>query len=138
MRDFVNEYKVNPFIRETALGLTRALPQKDFAGEVRVLFSYVQDHIRYVRDINGVETVQSPVKTLEYGAGDCDDKALLLATMLESLGHETRFYAVGFRPKSISHVLLQCKIFDEWVALETTEPVAFGWSPPNVAEKRFA
>ena len=138
MRAYVEEYKIHPAVRELALKLTRNLPQKDFDGEARVLFDYVQNSIRYVRDINGVETVQTPLKTLEYGAGDCDDKASLLAALLESLGHETRFYAVGFRPANVSHVLLQCKIHGQWVALETTEPVAYGWTPPNVQESRYA
>lgn len=138
MRDFVEQYKVAPLVRETALHLTRNLPQKDFAGEMRVLFNFVQNHIRYVKDIHDIETVQTPVKTLEYNAGDCDDKATLLAALLQSLGHETRFYAVGFSPGNIAHVLIECNINGQWIALETTEPVALGWTPPNVMEKRYA
>jgi len=139
MRRYVIDYKIHPAVRELALKLTRHLPQKDFDGEIAALFDYVQNSIRYVRDINGVETVQTPIKTLEYGAGDCDDKALLLAAMLESLGHETRFYAVGFRPSTISHVLLECKLINgKWLALETTEPVRLGWTPPGVMEFRHA
>lgn len=137
MRGFVDQYKISPIIRELALSLTRHLPQKDFGGEINSLFSYVQNSIRYVRDINGVETVQTPVKTLEYGQGDCDDKAVLLGTMLESLGHPVRFYAVGFQKGNISHVLLECNLNGQWIALETTEPVPFGWRPPFVAEHKF-
>jgi len=134
MRGFVAQYKTNPTIRELALSLTRNLPQKDFAGEINALFLYVQNSIRYVRDVNGIETVQTPIKTLEYGQGDCDDKSVLLATLLESLGHPTRFFAVGFRKGRISHVLLECDLNGQWIALETTEPVPFGWRPPFVAE----
>jgi transglutaminase-like putative cysteine protease len=134
MRHFVDQYKIHPAIRETALKLTRNLPQKDFAGELDALFSFVKNSVRYVRDINGVETIQTPLKTLEYAQGDCDDKATLLAALLESLGHPTRFYAVGFQKNNISHVLLECNLHGEWIALETTEPVPFGWTPPYVAE----
>jgi len=138
MRKFVNEYKINIIVRELALSLIKNLNQKDFKAELNALFNYVQNSIRYTLDINGVETIQTPVKTLEYGQGDCDDKAVLLATLLESIGHRTRFYAVGFQPKNISHVLLECNINGEWIALETTEPVPMGWTPPNVTTKRYA
>ena len=132
MRRFVNEYKTNVIIRETALKIVERLPQKDFKGEINALFYFVQNRIRYVRDVNGVETVQSPLKTLEYSQGDCDDKSVLLATMLESLGHPTRFHAMGFRPRHISHVLLEVKLKNKWIALDTTEPNGIGWSPPGV------
>lgn len=102
-------------------------------GEVRALFDFVQNNIRYVRDVNGVETIQTPLKTLEYGAGDCDDKSTLLAAMLESLGHETRFHAMGFRPGNVEHVLLEVNIPGKgWVPLETTEPVKMGWIPRGI------
>lgn len=137
MNQAVDQYKTHPQIRELALSLTRGLAQKDYAGETKRLFDYVQKRIRYVRDINGVETLQTPPKTLEYGAGDCDDKAMLLATLLQSLGHDTRFKAMGMRPGSLSHVSVETKLGDRWVNLETTEPVALGWAPPYIAEQMY-
>jgi transglutaminase-like putative cysteine protease len=137
MRAFVDQYKTAPQVRELALSLTRNLPQKAYSQEAEVISEFVKNRIRYVRDINGVETVQTPVKTLEYGAGDCDDKSTLLAAMLESLGFETRFHAMGFRLGDISHVLLECRIGDKWIALETTEPVAMGWLPKNIRESMY-
>jgi transglutaminase-like putative cysteine protease len=137
MRKWVFDYKINPIIREVALNQVRYLPQKDFYGEAKVMHNFVQNHIRYVRDIADTEVIQTPLKTLEYGQGDCDDKATLLAALLESIGHLTRFHAVGFRPGKISHVLLEDNINDQWIPLETTEPVAMGWLPPNIRESRF-
>ncbi len=132
MRGFVSRYKTDPRIRELALSLTRNLPQKDFQGEINVLYSFVQNHIRYIKDIDGVETVQSPIKTLEYGQGDCDDKAVLLATLLASAGHKTQFKAIGFSPGKLSHVIVEVQDGPAWVALETTMPVQLGWHPKNV------
>lgn len=124
-------------IREVALEQVRYLPQKDFYGEAKAMHNFVQNHIRYVRDIADTEVIQTPLKTLEYGQGDCDDKATLLAAMLESIGHITRFHAVGFQTGKISHVLLEDNINGQWVPLETTEPVAMGWLPPNIRESRY-
>lgn len=132
MRRFVEQYKTSPQVRELALSLIRDLPQKDFRGEADRLFTFVKDRIRYVKDIHDVETVQTPVKTLELGAGDCDDKATLLAALLESIGHETRFHAMGFEKGTVSHVLLETRINGRWIAMDTTEPVNLGWLPPHI------
>jgi len=132
MRQFVEQYKTHPVIFRLSRELTAHLPQKDFTNEIKALYNYVRDSIRYVRDINGVETIQTPVKTLEFGTGDCDDKATLLAALLESIGAETRFNAMGFRKNHISHVSLQVKNGGKWVNLETTEPVDMGWLPPGI------
>lgn len=137
MNQAVDQYKTHPQIRELALQLTRGLQQKDYAGEAQRLFDYVQKRIRYVRDINGVETLQTPLKTLEYGAGDCDDKAILLSTLLQAIGHESRFIAIGTKPGTLSHVAVEDRINGNWVNLETTEPVGFGWAPPYIAERMY-
>jgi transglutaminase-like putative cysteine protease len=108
-------------VRETALSLTNGVRQKDWVGEVNSLFRWVRDHIRYVRDINGVETLQTPVVTMEVAAGDCDDKSTLLATLLESIGHPTRFVAAGYQaPGRYSHVYVETKLGSRWVPLDAT------------------
>ncbi len=55
-----------------------------------------------------------------------------LLLLLESIGHPTRFVAVGFRPHNYSHVYLETKIGNTWLGLETTEPVEVGWQPKGV------
>ncbi len=132
MEAYVREYKKDEEIRGMALELTMHLPQKDFAGEVREIFSFVQSQVRYVYDIADVETLQTPPVTLHTRAGDCDDKSTLLAAMLESIGHKTRFVACGFSPGQIEHVYVETKIGERWVALDATEPNAMGWQPPYV------
>lgn len=135
MRSLVREYKIKLPIRELALKLVAPLKQKNFVGEVKAIHKFVRDEIRYVRDIVGVETIQTPVKTLDYAQGDCDDKATLAASLLEAIGHPTRFTAVGFKPGQFSHVLVETKVGRDWVAVETTEPVPLGWRPPGIKNK---
>ncbi len=132
MRQLARAGKKTLPVRLAALSLTNNRKQKDWAAEVRALHAFVRDRIRYVRDVRGVETLQTPEITLQLKAGDCDDKSVLLAAMLESIGHPTRFCAVGFRPDHFSHVLVETKIRDKWLPLETTEPVEAGWEPRNV------
>jgi len=129
MSRLVRDGKKNLAVRQRAMYLTRSCQQKDYACEVRSLHAFVRDEIRYVNDVRDVETVASPEKTLEFNAGDCDDKATLLAAMLESIGHPTRFIAIGFEPQVFEHVYVETKIGASWIALETTEPVEAGWNP---------
>jgi transglutaminase-like putative cysteine protease len=133
MRALALRYMTNLEIRHQAASLVGGLQQKDFSGEVKSLHAFVRDHIRYLRDIDGVETVQTPDKTLSLGYGDCDDKALLLATMLKSIGHPARFIAIGTgAPGKFSHVFVDTLVGRQWIPLETTEPVPAGWSPPKI------
>lgn len=124
--------KVDTGVNTLAKQLTQHLRGKDYAGEVRVLQHFVRDRIRYVRDARDVETVQTPQRTLEVGSGDCDDKATLLAALLETIGHRTRFLAMGFDGESYSHVIVETKLARTWLPLETILPGKEpGWSPAN-------
>lgn len=105
------------------------VPQKSWLAEVRAIQEFVRDQIRYTRDVRDVETLATPDKTLEFLQGDCDDKSVLVASMLESVGHPTRFVAIGRDPNTFEHVLVETKIGGKWVTVETTEPVQVGWYP---------
>lgn len=131
MRALVRAGKRTLKVRQTAVSLIGDLSQKDFSGEIKRIHAFVRDKIRYVKDIRGVETLHTPEKILEFGQGDCDDKSVLVASLLESVGHPTRFVAMGFRNGNFCHVYVETKIGTKWVGVETTEPVLFGWSPPN-------
>lgn len=133
MTRLVHQGKKAPRVRQKALDLVRYLPQKDWTGQIHAVWDFVKNHIRYVRDIRGVETIHIADEILRQGQGDCDDKAILLASMLESIGHPTRFVAVGFQPGKFKHVFVETKIGPRWLALETTEAVRMGWRPPNIA-----
>lgn len=135
MRQLAREGKKSPIIRQLALSLVRGNHQKDWVGEVKNLHAFVRDKIRYVKDIEGVETVALPEITLQLEQGDCDDKSVLLASLLGSIGHPTRFVAIGFKPRQFSHVFVETKIGDKWIPLETTEPVSIGWTPKGVVER---
>jgi hypothetical protein len=115
------------------LELTGGLEAYDRAGEVRELHRFVRDSIRYVGDVYGMETVQTPQATLEVGAGDCDDKSALLASLLLSIGHPVRYVLARTKPQdptSFSHVYVETPIRGRWVPLETIVPgKPMGWAP---------
>jgi transglutaminase-like putative cysteine protease len=143
MRDFVREAIKDPnqLIRQKALDLVGNLPARKWFAEIDALHKFVRDQIRYVRDPDEHELVQTPQATLEIGQGDCDDKSTLLAALLKSIGHPARFIAVGFDGDQLSHVLVQTKVDStgddkqDWLSLETIIDKPAGWFPPGVTTR---
>jgi len=129
MSQIVKTYKKAPAIRALAADIVAHLPGKSFRRECAEILRYVQTNIRYLKDVRGVETLQSPIQTLKIGQGDCDDMSTLIASLLEAIGHPTRFIAVGKVEGHFCHVYVETKIGDKWVALDGTEPQTLGWAP---------
>ena len=126
-------------VREAAIGAVRraGVPAHDHRGELFALFRFVRDGIRFTRDIDGVETLQSPRYTLEVGAGDCDDRATLLAALARSIGLpvELRFRVAAANPGApgrFSHVYVTALVGGKLIALDPTYPNNQpGFEPPN-------
>lgn len=136
MAGLIKRGKTHPAIRNKAASLVQQLKQKDYYGEICTLFDFVQNNIRYVRDVDGVETVHFPEQILAQEWGDCDDKVILLGSLLQSIGHPIRLVAVGFQPHNFSHVFLDTSFGrGRWLPLDPTEPHNPGWYPPGILEK---
>jgi transglutaminase-like putative cysteine protease len=132
MRELAMAGSFQDRIRNLAVKLTNNLDQKDFRGEACACLAFVRDRIRYVRDIRDVETVHFPTTLLDAGAGDCDDKSILLAALLNSIGHRVRFIAIAFEPDEYCHVWVQDYIDGlGWLDLEPTEPIGCGERIPG-------
>lgn len=131
MRRMVNACKTDFTIRQAATSTVFLTPEKDELAEIRAIFEFVRDRIRYVKDIYGVETLSTPDKTLEGMIGDCDDQTTLLAAMLEAIGYPTRFVIAGYSGSDFEHVYLQVWVQGHWIGLDPTEQHPMGWEPPD-------
>ncbi len=130
MARLVKQYKVDPGINLLALQLTKGLRSYDHVGEIRALQRFVRDSIRYVMDVEGVETLRTPPVTLEVQAGDCDDKSVLLCTLAATIGYPVLFIAVGFDGETFSHVMAAVKLGTRIIPCETIMPgYDIGWFP---------
>lgn len=143
MRALVWLGKTNLELRDLANRLTLAVPAKDWAAEIAVIFNWVRerDNVRYTLDTFDIEVLQRADVTLALGYGDCDDMAILLATLLELAGHKCCFCALGFGAiGEYSHVIVICSGAGEsdWIALDPTEQNPPGWFPPGVTCKMVA
>lgn len=121
--------------REIVFHLPNNNNKKAFAGEVKAVFDFVKNNIRYTRDIQNIETLQSPEWTLHYMQGDCDDFAILIASLLLCLDHQVQFVAIALPEQSggkFCHVFTETLIGRQWVALDATVPdKPMGYVHPN-------
>jgi len=127
--------RANPAVIETARSIARGVPAKDWFGQIEAVYNFVRSNIVYVMDPVDVEALSTPVELLRIRAGDCDDMAVLLASLLTAIGHPTRFVAIGFSEGDLSHVYVETKIGERWIALDPTEPLPAGqlaWSADEV------
>lgn len=93
----------DPRVRDVARAiiLESNTDSHDFSGEARAIGSWVQKNIHYLRDVSGEELIIDPLTLLDQSsrgeaAADCDDQALLSATLLISIGAQPYFCAVRY------------------------------------------
>jgi transglutaminase-like putative cysteine protease len=119
-------------IRELALAIVGTVAERDEFGEVKAILCFVQNRIRYVRDILNVETLQPPTDTLRLGQGDCDDKSILFASLVNAVGYPVKFIAMGETASHFSHVFCAVLIKGKWVGAETIFPWPLGKIPKKI------
>ncbi|MGH8628383.1 MAG: transglutaminase-like domain-containing protein, partial [Gammaproteobacteria bacterium] len=130
-------------VRQTAIDilLRRAVRPKDYLGEIKSLFEWVQQNVRYTKDTFRVEVLHSAKRMLELRAGDCDDMAILLGAMLEAIGHPVRLALTGpdpLRQDLFSHIYLEVFHKGRWIPLDATMPYPMGWAPRTLVKKIIA
>lgn len=126
----VRSFRVRQFTLQAVRGVERGMT------EVDAVFHTIRNEIEFRGEY--AEYLQSPEATINLGAGDCDDQAVLAAAMLNSLGFETRFKTVALfdSPQEFSHVYLEVrdKQTGEWTPMDTTVAEAYpGWEPDGIA-----
>lgn len=132
MRELVKRYRTNMDVRRAATNILFLTPERNALHRASAIFEWVRDSIRYIGDVLDVETLHTPDRVLAARLGDCDDKATLLAAMLESVGYPTRFVVAGYQdPATFEHVYLQVQVDGQWLSADATEDHALGWTPPG-------
>jgi len=126
----VRSYLVRQKTLEAARGTERGL------HEIDAVFEWIKLNIEFRGEYG--ETLQSPEATLNLGAGDCDDQAVLESAMLNSLGYQTRFRTVALNhsPHELSHVFVEVldKQTRQWIPVDPTVERSYpGWQPDDVA-----
>lgn len=97
LRTVVDQARAETEIRELARDIVfrqSNLPERAPFAHALALARWVQTHITYVNELP--EVFQTPLATLDTRYGDCDDQAVLLASLLESIGIPAYLFSVGW------------------------------------------
>ena len=139
----VEENTGDPLLMEWAALFLRAynVPERDPRALARAIQRYSQQHIKFMRE--RPERFVKPTRTIKWGFGDCDDKSILIATILRSFRVPVRLAFIRFevrkpngRSKKISHVYPEVFLDGRWEALESVHPWELGDSPQQRARAK--
>jgi len=122
---------------------------RDYRQQATRILEWVKKHIEYVPDPitaadkdgvpQGMELVQAPLRTIQRGAGDCDDQATLIAALGMVLGIPAEFATIKAdprRPNDFSHVYPRLLIGGEWTGVDSTVAKSvLGWEPDKHWQK---
>lgn len=138
-----------PGVRETAESILAEIPQKNWREEMRAIYNYVRDNIRYTQDIDGVETIKTPqlmiaeIRNRGMSYGDCDDHTVLLGALLKNAGYSVRLAimrSLWNKAGGYNHIYLQAGVpmTNQWVALDATaKQKPFGWQPEFLEQRLY-
>lgn len=106
-------------VKRVAAELVKGKRTRD--EKLRALFEFVSDDIRYVNYVSGEWWLPNrPQQLLARREGDCDDKALLLITLLRAVGIEAEEVMVQTRLTGMRRVLqakgVAAPLFDHGIA----------------------
>lgn len=129
MRDLVQRGVAHPLVRQTAVNIARTVPPGDLNAIGRAIRRWLQEHVHFVYDPMNVEHVTAPDILLSecevryFTTGDCDDIAVLGATLAGAVGVQSRFVVLGFGPDPeapMGHIYTE--VFDgaQWTDLDIT------------------
>ena len=127
---FSTEYITKPYLLDVAKELDKDAQQLGYTGYkmVEYLVAFVQQNIIYTTDPynDGWDYPKFPIETLYEKKGDCEDSAILLATLLKVFGFDAKLVnlpghmAVAFACKNCdSYYPFNGK---EYAYIETTKP----------------
>lgn len=135
--------KMMELIREgTKTKMFRSLARSKFT--LKDMFRYAQRGIRYEKDPKDAEMLRRADYTVVFGKGDCDDKTIVLATMIKSKYPKAKInIVVGACRKGsndFSHVWLEVYLpkLKRYVPMDATPLWSkIGWQPECSRIKKY-
>jgi hypothetical protein len=126
----IKDSRYVPEVRYSIEDLFTNIPEKDYMSEIKRLYEYVRDNMRYTRDISNIEYVKTPyrhIKDIEERGltfGDCDDHTVLLGALLFNAGYTIRIVITKNTPNATGfhHIYLHVNIpmTSGWICLDAT------------------
>jgi len=135
----VEKYTGDPILMEWAARFLRGykVPERNERAFARAIQLYAQQHVLFFRE--RPERFVRAARTIDWGIGDCDDKSILIATILRSFRIPVRLAFIRFKSqsgKNISHVYPEAYLDGRWEALESVHHWELGDSPYTRAMRK--
>lgn len=144
----------DPNMTKLAMQITAHCPERDGMCEGKAIYKYVKKHMRYTGDVSpilrsngkveGIDRYATPQRSLEFGAGDCDDQVAVVGTLASSIGLLTRLRVTAQSgEEDYSHIypIIGLDKFNPtyFVAVDTTLPGTrkFGVEYPSARQMDF-
>jgi transglutaminase-like putative cysteine protease len=138
----------NPQILAIARQVTRACAGRDANCELRSIYKFVVENVRYTGDVNSVDTFSAPLRTLQMGGEDCDGHAVLNAALAIANGFKAKVRITSNRGISWDHIYCMVGLpkgrSDKWIPLDTTlarsraDVSRYGIEPPRAKFQDFS
>jgi transglutaminase-like putative cysteine protease len=109
---------------------------RDPEALARAIQDYSVKYIKFFRE--RPERFQSPMRTIVWGLGDCDDKTILIASALRTFRIPTRLVILRMKidGRNVGHVYPEAEIAGKWVPLESVRAYPWGHDPSAIAKRR--
>lgn len=132
IKRLIQKFTGDPQLRDLAVKITAGaspdprtgLPdRRNYDHLAQAIYFWMKRNIQYVRDPYGIEWLQSPDVTVKRGYGDCDDQAILGASLMSAIGIPTRLAVVKANPKhpdEFTHVYVEYQANGVWKPFDPT------------------
>lgn len=92
IQKLIEKSVMDPDMRSLYAQITAKCPERDDMCELKAIYKAVKKKVRYTGDVapikmsngdvEGIDLYQSAKRTWQIGAGDCDDQAILISTLV--------------------------------------------------------
>jgi transglutaminase-like putative cysteine protease len=128
-------------VLDAAKRIIRSVGGKDRKAQSLAIGAWVRSSLRFVRDPYGVETIHTPlfmldrIRTFGMFEADCDDYAVLSASLAKAVGLRTKFVVLGFLDKGApwAHVYTMAQTPHGWYPFDHT----FGVPPGTITRRAY-
>lgn len=125
---------------DTANDVIAATTPRDVAQQIDAIADWLSARFRFVSDPVNVELLRDPAGAVKrinsrgYTQGDCDEAAMLAASLGMANGIPARFRALAFGTPyaPFTHVICDLRDqFGKWVPIDVTRPPGYTPPPPS-------
>lgn len=137
IRSMVDDAWKDSSVNNAAVNIIRSagVQPYDALGQIQAIYNWVHSNIYFVNDPHTKEALRPAASMLQPSNryGDCDDiNAILLPSLLGTLGFETRIVTIAADPSADAFTHVYCEVLagGDWIPLDAASPTGqFGVAP---------